>query len=109
MKKNKIDGTQPPISAPRPSQKLSLRPDVLTFPRVPPIHVPRPEEPSNDEFSTKKGGDFFDGVYDFIVLSVLRPWEHYQCVLWISSVRFAATRVSEMVWGSKSKGGYPPI
>ena len=50
-----------------------------------------------------KKNDFFDGVYDYIVLGVLRPWEHDQCVLWISLVRFAATRASEMVQGARSQ------
>ena len=46
---------------------------------------------------------------NFLGLSFFRPWEHYQCVLWKSLVRLAATRASEMVLGSRSKGGYLPI
>ena len=45
-------------------------------------------------------------MYDFLVCSCFRPWEHYQCVLWISLARLAATRASVLRWsGARARGG----
>ena len=45
-----------------------------------------------------------NNLFDFLVFSCFRPWEHQQRVLWNSAVRLAAMRASEIVWSSKSKG-----
>ena len=55
--------------------------------------------PADISFSTKS--------LDFLIFNLLKPRDVYHCVLWNSLVRWAATRVSEMVWGSRSSEGVP--
>ena len=45
----------------------------------------------------------------FAIFNFLRSCEEYEVDLGNSAVPKAATRASEMVWGSRLKGGYPPI
>ena len=46
-------------------------------------------------------------LYDFLIFTFFKPWEHYEVVLQNSAVPKAAVIASEMVWGSRSTGVAP--
>ena len=97
-----------PISGPRPSQKLSLQLSVLRSSRTTPSV--RPSVRPSLRPSVRPPGHCTDNnLCDFLIFIFSKLQEDYEAGLCKSSVRKAATRASEMVWGPRSTDGTPNL